>query len=182
MKIAEKEVILRDGRRILLRSPGAADAGQMLENMRVTSGETYFMARYPEEIVRPLEMQSRILEEICADEEDFLVGAFFEEKMVGCAGLNKVSEHIKNRHRGGFGISIRQQFCDAGLGTLMLQEVLQTARKTHFEQIELGVFEDNPRAIHLYEKCGFVPWGRQPRAFKLKDGTYRDEIQMILIL
>lgn len=41
MKIAEKEVILRDGRRILLRSPGAADAGQMLENMRVCAlGET----------------------------------------------------------------------------------------------------------------------------------------------
>ena len=48
-----------------------------------------------------------------------------------------------------------------------------------FEQLELGVFSDNARAIHLYESCGFHAWGTQPRAFKLKDGTYRDEIMMV---
>ena len=32
------------------------------------------------------------------------------------------------------------------------------------------------------QKLGFREWGREPHAFKLKDGSYRDEIQMVLFL
>lgn len=48
--------------------------------------------------------------------------------------------------------------------------------------MKLGVFDDNVAAIRLYEKLGFREWGREPHAFKLKDGSYRDEIQMVLFL
>ena len=37
-------------------------------------------------------------------------------------------------------------------------------------------------AIHLYEKFGFERCGTTPHAFKLKDGTYRDEIMMVKML
>ena len=46
------------------------------------------------------------------------------------------------------------------------------------EQVELGVYSDNDRARHMYRKMGFREYGMNPRAFKLKDGTYRDEIIM----
>ena len=42
----------------------------------------------------------------------------------------------------------------------------------------LGVYSDNDRARHMYKKMGFKEYGMNPRAFKLKDGTYRDEIIM----
>lgn len=47
-----------------------------------------------------------------------------------------------------------------------------------YEQIELGVFSDNEKAIALYKKFGFEVWGNVKNAFKLKDGTYQDEIIM----
>jgi len=47
-----------------------------------------------------------------------------------------------------------------------------------YEQAELGVYSDNDRARHMYKKMGFKEYGMNPRAFKLKDGTYRDEIIM----
>lgn len=47
-----------------------------------------------------------------------------------------------------------------------------------YEQIELGVFADNKRAQYLYKKNGFEVCGNTKNAFKLKDGTYRDEIIM----
>ena len=59
---------------------------------------------------------------------------------------------------------------------------IDLARANGFEQLELGVYSDNSRAIHLYEKFGFERYGIQPRAFKLKDGTYRDEIIMVKML
>ena len=64
----------------------------------------------------------------------------------------------------------------------MVQYAIEQAKLNGFELLELGVFEDNEPAIHLYEKLGFVKYGIQPRAFKLKDGTYRDEIIMVKML
>lgn len=64
----------------------------------------------------------------------------------------------------------------------MIETAVAQARENGFEQIELSVFEDNARAIHLYEKLGFQRFGIQPRAYKLKDGSYRDEIIMVRLL
>ena len=64
----------------------------------------------------------------------------------------------------------------------MDEAALRQAKANGYEQVELGVFEDNPRARHLYEKLGFQEQGRTLRAFRLKDGTYRDEIQMVKFL
>ena len=64
----------------------------------------------------------------------------------------------------------------------MIEAALRQAKENGFEQVELGVFEDNSRARHLYEKLGFQEQGRTLRAFCLKDGTYRDEIQMVKFL
>ncbi len=43
--------------------------------------------------------------------------------------------------------------------------------------MEGGGFSDNERAKGLYRKCGCYV-----RVFKLKDGTYRDEIIMVKML
>ena len=68
---------------------------------------------------------------------------------------------------------------DAIKPNIMLQVAQEQAEKNGFEQMELGVFADNPRPIHVYEKSGFHKVGVQPHAFKLKDGSYVDEIEMV---
>ena len=80
------------------------------------------------------------------------------------------------------GISIQKQYCNLGLGSIMIEIALEQAAKNEFEQLELGVFEDNLRAIHLYEKYGFRRYGIQPKAFKLKEGSYHNEVIMVNIL
>ena len=93
-----------------------------------------------------------------------------------------MSDHFKMRHRASLGISIKKKAWGLGLGKLLMEKALEQAKENGFEQVELGVFEDNPRARHLYEKLGFQEQGRTLRAFRLKDGTYRDEIQMVKFL
>ena len=66
-----------------------------------------------------------------------------------------------------------------GVNPAQAQAELQTLG---FTQVELGVFADNERAIGLYRKLGFTEMGRIPKAFCLKDGTYRDEAQMVKFL
>lgn len=182
MVIREKQVVLRDGSIVLLRSAVETDAEEICHHKMVTSGETYYMARYPEECVSDLEKTRLRLKNVETDEQEFMVTAFSKERIVGDAGITRIRTHKKYLHRAGFGISIQKEFWGLGLGRIMVRIALEQAKRNGFEQVELGVFSDNPRAIHLYETCGFQKTGMILNAFKLKDGTYRDEIQMVCFL
>ena len=179
MYIRAKEVYLKNGQKIILRSPELFDAEQLLEHMRKTSAETEFMSRYPEEITVSVEAQSRFLQMIENDPDNFMLAAYIDGRMVGNAGITRVRDNLKYRHRANFGISLQEEVCGLGLGTLMMQEILEIVRRTAFEQLELTVFGDNARAIGLYEKVGFKQVGILPRAYRLKDGNYHDEVQMV---
>lgn len=179
MRIKEKECILNDGRKVVLRSPEPQDAQTVLDYLKQTAGETRFLVRYPEECRCQIEAEEKFLESVCQDEKNIMMGAFVDGKMIANSSLMGKGGHIKYRHRASFGIAIVEEYWNSGLGTLLTKEILEYAQKAGFEQVELGVYEDNPRAIHLYEKLGFQKYGIIPKAFKLKDDTYRDEVQMI---
>ena len=64
----------------------------------------------------------------------------------------------------------------------MIEYALALAKEMGYEQAELEVVDGNGRAKNLYEKVGFVEEGKNIRALKYDDGTYRDEYKMIKIL
>lgn len=181
MKIEPREYELPSGKALLVRSVTAADAEVHIKFKCMTSGETHFMARYPEECVYSPETAASLA--ACEESPfDFEVGVFDGEEQVGGVGVAQLRPHIKYRHRAVMGISVRKEYWGCGLGGYLMQLAIDQTRSNGFEQLELGVYSDNSRAIHLYEKFGFERYGIQPRAFKLKDGTYRDEIIMVKML
>lgn len=178
MKFEEKEVTLRNGTACILRSPVPADAVVMIEYLKMTSGESPFMIRYPEEVTISVEEEVEILENRLKSESDFFIAAFIHEEMAGSIGVSTVGTQYKLAHRCSLGIAIKQKFWNLGIGNILLQEALSQAGKVGYEQIELGVFSDNDKAMKLYEKFGFEVWGKIKNASRLKDGTYQDEIMM----
>ena len=115
-------------------------------------------------------------------ERSFMLAAFLDGELVGNCGVNAMSDHFKMRHRASLGISIKKKAWGLGLGTLLMEKALEQAKENGFTQVELGVFADNDRARYLYRKLGFTEMGCIPKAFCLKDGTYRDEVQMVKFL
>ena len=181
MKIEPREYELPSGKALLVRSVTAADAEVHIKFMCMTSGETHFMARYPEECVYSPETAASLA--ACEESPfNFEVGVFDGKEQVGRIGVCCVRSMLKYRHRAYVGISILKDYWGCGLGSYLMQLAIDQTRSNGFEQLELGVYSDNARAIHLYEKFGFERYGIQPRAFKLKDGTYRDEIIMVKML
>lgn len=68
-----------------------------------------------------------------------------------------------------------------GIGTFAVKEMINHAfYNLNLHRIELTVLEDNVRAIHLYEKCGFKYEGRKRKA-KYKNGKFVD-MKMYAIL
>lgn len=181
MKITPCAFQLPNGELLTVRSLCTEDA-EALEVFRcATYSETHFMARYPEECTS-LEAVQKGLAGSESSALNFEVGAFSGTKLVGKFGVAQVRPHIKYRHRAVMGISVLKEAWGGGLGSFLMQLAVDQAKANGFEQLELGVCSDNARAIHLYEKFGFERCGTMPHAFKLKDGTYRDEIMMVKML
>ena len=182
MKIVELEYEFPNGEIGIIKSAGSEDAMKVKLHREATAAETHFMARYPEDGQYNLERLTDMLKTIEESERDFMVNAYVGDELIGDLGVTLVRPHIKYLHRGYLGMSIRQKYIGMGLGSFMMKVALKQAKANGFEQVELGVFSDNDRARHLYTKMGFKEYGMNPRAFKLKDGTYRDEIIMVNFL
>ena len=178
MIIEEKQYFLPDGREITIKSAGPEDAMKVKLHREATSAETHFMAREPEDGQFNLEKITEILGSIAESDRDFMVSAYEGDELIGDLGVTLIRPHIKYLHRAYLGMSIRQKYTGMGLGSFMMKIALEQAKANGFEQVELGVYSDNDRARHMYKKMGFKEYGMNPRAFKLKDGTYRDEIIM----
>ena len=182
MIYTEKNFFLKASRLCTLRSAAPSDAAAMVKFLRISNEETYFMLRYPEEIILTEDEETNILRNWEEQPNKLLLLALIDDEIVGSCGIAPIAEHLKTKHRGRFGISVKQKYWGIGIGSLLLQEILSFAKKNEIEQVELGVYSDNLRAQKLYERFGFTAWGRLPHAYKLKDGSYRDEINMVLHL
>ena len=182
MLIKNKSISLHAYNEIILRSAQEYDAESLCNHRFITASESHYMSRYPEECSFNIEKMKNRLIETNESEVDFLITAFLDGEIIGDLGVSRVRDQMKFCHRAYMGISIQKKYCNIGLGRIMIQYAIEQAKLNGFEQIELGVFDDNEVAIHLYEKLGFKKYGVQPRAFKLKDGTYRDEIIMVKML
>lgn len=68
-----------------------------------------------------------------------------------------------------------------GIGTYAVNTMLNHAfNNMNLQRVELTVLEENVRARHLYEKCGFVYEGRKRKA-KFKNGKFVDMLMYSIL-
>lgn len=84
-------------------------------------------------------------------------------------------------HVGVVGIVVKKGFRDVGVGTGIMEAVVDVARQRGLRVLVLSAFSSNRRAIHVYEKLGFVECGRVPQRH-FWDGRYVDEVVMARVL
>lgn len=97
-------------------------------------------------------------------------------------GWCDISRHFfpSHAHRGNLGMGILPAYRGKGLGRRLIEATLKAAREAGFARVELNVYEDNSRAITLYEKVGFEREGIVRRAARI-DGRFIDAIGMALL-
>ena len=103
-----------------------------------------------------------------------------DSKLVGAASMSVFKG--KQAHVAQFAIYIAKGFRNRGLGTILINELIDVARKSGVEVIQISAFSTNKRAVHVYQKCGFKRCGKLTRDVKFTDGTYADRIMMELLL
>ncbi|QDH69779.1 GNAT family N-acetyltransferase [Marilutibacter alkalisoli] len=93
--------------------------------------------------------------------------------LAGAAGF-EVFSNPRRRHAANLGMAVAKRRRGQGIGTRLLQSVIETAERWHgVRRLELEVYTDNAAAIALYERHGFVREGHA-RGYALRDGAYVD--------
>lgn len=134
---------------------------------------TAFGADYAESAARPLDdFRDRTRD----DPENFIIGAFSGEILVGSAGGYREQE-AKRRHIATVvGMYVHPEHRRQGIAARLLTAVLaRLERLPGLEQVQLAVTVGNDGALQLYQQAGFEVYGREPAALKV-DGRDYDEL------
>lgn len=172
---------LKNGRILQISEASVEDVRGILDFVPAISEETNFLSFGPGEfeLTEPEEREF-IRKSLAADNQLFLVGSI-DDEVVAILTFS-AGRRPRIRHAGEFGISVRKQFWGLGIGTLMLDVLIDWARDTRIvKKINLRVRTDNHRAILLYERKGFVIEGTIRNEIFL-DGKYYDHHWMGLNL
>ena len=178
MRFAEREIILKDGRKCILRPTAPDIAEEMIEYLKKTSGETPWLLRNPDEVNYTLAGEKEILTRILDDPYSVMMAAMVDGKVTGNCAVNGIGRKRKIAHRCSMAIALYRDYWHLGIGTAMIGYLAELAKQIGYEQMDLEVVAENTQAQALYRKCGFIESGRRHNALKFDDGSYHDEILM----
>ena len=98
------------------------------------------------------------------------ITAEVDGKVVGMAILN-LNYYTKMKHHCLLSILVDKEYRGQGVGSALLKELEKVAKERHgLKMLHLEVYDGNP-AIHLYQKHGYVQFGKQER-FTKENGKY----------
>ena len=162
----------------VIREAATGDAGAVLNVHRAVLEERDFFITLPNEFGGNVYgVVQRIREATKHPSSLFLVAELDGE----VKGFLTVTGGMlsRMRHTGKLEIMIDRHARGHGLGRALMQACMQWARNNpSIEKLGLSVFTSNERALQLYRDMGFEEEGRRVREYKMRDGTYRDDVLM----
>lgn len=103
-----------------------------------------------------------------------------EQRIIGSASL-KFNPQEALKHKAELGLTVHDNYQNMGIGTALLNHLIDVARMKKLSKVWLHVSTDNDRAVHVYKKAGFKIEGKLCKESCI-NGKYRDEYSMALFL
>lgn len=174
-----KRVRLKDGRELLIRLVEESDAEAVIDYINQVGGESDFLAFGKNGCPNDFEQEKQSIRNLRERPNSiYLLGWIGNE--LACSAVVRAETKERVAHNGELGITARKKYWHLGAASALLTELIDFAKnRTTLKAIHLGVYENNERAIPLYEKFGFVTVGRYRDYFRI-GGKYFDGILMDL--
>ncbi|HAT4307706.1 TPA: GNAT family N-acetyltransferase [Clostridium perfringens] len=98
-------------------------------------------------------------------------------------GLGILMNHgnLRKKHVGVITLMVNSDYQNKGVGSLLMDKLINLSESFNIIRLELCVFRDNYKAINLYKKFGFKEEGIKVKS-ALKNGEYIDEVMMARII
>lgn len=162
---------------VIIRKAQATDAQAIIDYCNQVAGESDNLSFGTGEFGINYEQEVNYLEDLQKSINCSMLVALVDQEIVGLASING---ERRNRviHNVEIGISIKQAYWNLGIGSKLLNQVIEVCRQTNIiENIHLMVVADNNHAISLYKKIGFKQVGRYSRYHQVS-GQYKDVLIM----
>jgi len=166
-------VKLKDGREVTVRFLTLDDKERLVEMFASMSDDAvkWGMPPYTREVIDRWMSNIQNLIPLVAEHNNRIVGYAWIYRFV----------HPRRKGTGDLAMYLHQDFQNVGLGTAMLNRLLELAKKEDMHRIGLHVIADNEIAVHLYEKFGFRVEGVMKDSYLGADGKYHDEVVMGIV-
>jgi ribosomal protein S18 acetylase RimI-like enzyme len=154
-----------------LRQLSSADRADFraLCQIALTVNPDDFMVTSKEELAIPRLAIEEALEQ--PGRGNFFIGAFMDRpaELAGIVGL-VTSNLLKTRHCGRItSLFVHPAHRRRGVARTLLSRLLDQAAHDCLRIVRLEVVAGNRAAIALYESLGFIPYGREPAAYRFGD-------------
>ena len=159
---------------LLIREAEPKDAAELVAFLNRVSVETDFTSLDRDGILLTSEEMAIFLNKQASWDNQITLLAFLNDKIAGIVNIT-ADQRKRVRHIGDLFIVIGKKYWNNGLGSLLLEEVVEWAQASGIlRRLQLTVQTRNQAAVHLYQKHGFVIEGRQERGAYIEEGDFID--------
>ena len=159
---------------LLIREAEAEDAAELVTFLNCVSLETDFISLDGDGILLTSEEMAIFLNKQASWDNQITLLAFLNDKIAGIVNIT-ADQRKRVRHIGDLFIVIGKKYWNNGLGSLLLEEVVEWAQASGIlRRLQLTVQTRNLAAVHLYQKHGFAIEGRQERGAYIEEGEFID--------
>jgi RimJ/RimL family protein N-acetyltransferase len=134
---------------------------------------------HDENIEKMFEAFKKFFAKLPQDEDQEVLIAKVEGRVVGFLGIHRLSKRLA--HIGDVGIMVHPIYQGKGIGTKLLRNAFEVAKKMGLKRLEADTLAGNIAMIKTAHKFGFQVEGIREMRIQ-KDGKYEDEMLMALIL
>jgi len=108
------------------------------------------------------------------DRNIWYAGAFSDGQLVGFMRFVRLQRSARRHVAEVRSVYVNRALRGQGVGSRLLQHLIESARATGIESLILAVLADNVAARRLYESFGFKLYGMEPGAIR-KGSSYIDQ-------
>lgn len=174
-----KTFLAKDGREVIIRPPRWEDLDGLVEYINSLVDEKVEIV-LKKKVTREEEAEWLAKRLISIDKGEVIhVVAEVDGQVVAGAEVGKQTHRMS--HVGMLGLGIKSPYRGIGIGTIIMETLIEESKKAGLKVLVLDVFDTNNIAKELYEKMGFKEVGKVPKGI-YKDGKYIDLVRMALEL
>jgi len=174
-----KTFVANDGRKVVIRPPRWEDLDGLMKYINSLVDEKVEIV-LKKKVTREEEAEWLAKRLISIDKGDVIhVVAEVDGEVVAGAEVGKQKHRMS--HVGMLGIGIKSPYRGIGIGTIIMETLIEESKKAGLKVLVLDVFDTNKIAKEFYEKMGFKEVGKVPKGI-CKNGKYIDLARMALEL
>ena len=163
---------------ILIENATDDDAGAVVSMYRRVLEEGQWFITYPDEFTGDATWQAKIIREWNSEANSRFMVARTDGRIVGAVSISGGNKE-RAKHVGMIEVYVERAARGRGVGRALMDAAIVWAESNPIlHKLALHVFEDNVRAVKLYEDLGFVTEGRLVGEFQEVDGSLRNDLLM----